>query len=166
MSTQVESQSQNRKRKDLEVEWRRSKVIELNSQGYSQPETAKILQVALSTVNRDLSVIRQKARKNLEEHIQRKLPEEYNRCLTGLNEVLKTCWSIVHKPGTDDKTKIQATAIINDSYKYIMDLTTNGSIVTDAMNRVTQIQKDVKVLNRLDESMRVGEEEMTTNGVF
>jgi DNA-directed RNA polymerase specialized sigma24 family protein len=59
------------------LEWRRSKVIELNSQGYSQPETAKILQVSLGTVNRDLSIARQQARKNLQEHIQKKLPEEY-----------------------------------------------------------------------------------------
>jgi hypothetical protein len=151
---------------NVEKEWRRSKVLELNSQGYSQPETAKILQVSLGTVNRDLSIIRQQARKNIQEHIQKRLPEEYNRCLVGLNEVLKTCWSIVHKPGTDDKTKLQATAIINDSYKYIMDLTTNGSIVTDAIKHVTQIQKDVTVLNRLDESIKANEEEMTTNGVF
>jgi predicted transcriptional regulator len=157
LSTQVER---------LNVEWRRSKVIELNSQGYSQPETAKILQVSLGTVNRDLSIIRQQARKDIQEHIQKRLPEEYQRCLTGLNEVLKTCWSIILKPGTDDKTKLQATAIINDSYKYIMDLTTNGSIVTDAMNRVTQIQKDVTVLNRLDEKTKTLEEEATTNGVF
>jgi hypothetical protein len=88
-------------------------------------------------VNRDLSIIRQQARKDIQEHIQKRLPEEYQRCLTGLNEVLKTCWSIIHKPNTDDKTKLQATAIINDSYKYIMDLATNGTIVTDAMNRVT-----------------------------
>jgi predicted transcriptional regulator len=148
------------------LEWRRSKVLELNSQGYSQPETAKILHVSLGTVNRDLSMIRQQARKDIEEHIQKRLPEEYNRCLAGLNEVLKTCWSIIHKPGTDDKTKLQATAIINDSYKYIMDLTTNGSIVTDAIRHVTQIQKDVTVLNRLDESIKADEEEMATSGVF
>jgi hypothetical protein len=47
-----------------------------------------------------------------------------------------------------------------------MDLTTNGSIVTDAIRHVTRIQKDVTVLNRLDESIRADEEEMTTSGVF
>jgi predicted transcriptional regulator len=157
LSTQVER---------LNVEWRRSKVIELNSQGYSQPETAKILQVSLGTVNRDLSIIRQQARKDIQEHIQKRLPEEYQRCLTGLNEILKTCWSIILKPGTDDKTKLQATAIINDSYKYIMDLTTNGSIVTDAIRHLTKMQNDVTVLKRLDESIKADEEEMTTSGIF
>ena len=35
--------------------------MELNSQGYSQPETAAILQVSLGTVNRDLAIIRKQA---------------------------------------------------------------------------------------------------------
>jgi predicted transcriptional regulator len=156
LSTQVERQS---------IEWRRSKVIELNSQGYSQPETAKILQVSLGTVNRDLSIIRQQSRKNLQMHIEKTLPDEYHRCLTGLNQVLKTCWYIVNKPGTDDKTKLQATAIINESYKYVMDLVTNGSVITDAIKRVTQIQKDVDTINKIDKSLEAIEE-TTTNGVF
>ena len=86
LNIKVEGQRQKR---SLELEWRRSKVIELNSQGYSQPETAKILQVSLGTVNRDLSIIRQQSRKNLEMHIQKTLPDEYHRCLTGLNQALK-----------------------------------------------------------------------------
>ena len=162
MSTQVERQS---------LEWRRSKVVELNSQGYSQPETAKILQVSLGTVNRDLSIIRQQSRKNLQMHIEKTLPDEYHRCLTGLNQVLKTCWYIVNKPGTDDKTKLQATAIINDSYKYVMDLVTNGSVITDAIKHVTQLQNNVNIINKCDKSLEsLGtsepEEEVTTNGVF
>jgi hypothetical protein len=127
LSTQVERSN---------LEWRRSKVLELNSQGYSQPEIAKTLQVSLGTINRDLSIVRQQAKENLQKHIQEKLPEEYQRCLTGLNQVLKTCWSIINKPYADDKTKLQATAIINDSYKYIMDLTTNGVVITDAIKYV------------------------------
>jgi ECF sigma factor len=163
LSTQIESQKQ---KQNLELEWRRSKVLELNSQGYSQPETAKILQVSLGTVNRDLSIIRQQARKNMQEHLTKRLPDEYNRCLTGLNQVLKTCWYIVNKPGTDDRTKLQATAIINDSYKYAMDLVTNGSVITDAIKHVSQIQKDVDTINKIDKSLEAIEEETTTNGVF
>ena len=165
MSTQVEKQN---------IEWRRSKVIELNSQGYSQPETAKILQVSLGTVNRDLSIIRQQARKNLQIHIEKTLPDEYNRCLTGLNQVLKTCWYIVNKPNItpDDKTRLQATAIINDSYKYIMDLVTNKPVITNAIERVIQLQNNMNIIDKCDkslESLEASESEKevtTTNGVF
>jgi hypothetical protein len=94
------------------------------------------LQVSLGTVNRDLSILRKQAKDNLQRHIQEKLPQEYQRCLTGLNQVLKTCWYIANKPNTDDKTKLQATAIINDSYRYVMDLTTNANVVSDALKYV------------------------------
>jgi hypothetical protein len=30
---------------------------------------------------------------------------------------------------TDDKTRLQALSLINDCYKYIMDLTTNGVVI-------------------------------------
>jgi hypothetical protein len=47
------------------------------------------LQVSLGTVNKDLSYLRQQAYDNLQNHIQKKLTEEYQRCLTGMNQVLK-----------------------------------------------------------------------------
>jgi hypothetical protein len=35
--------------------------------------------------------------------------------------------------GVDDKTRLQALALINDCNRYIMDLTTNGVVITDAI---------------------------------
>jgi hypothetical protein len=37
---------------------------------------------------------------------------------------------------TDDMTRLQALSLINDCYKYIMDLTTNGVVITDAIKFV------------------------------
>lgn len=71
------------------LEWRRSKVLELSSQGHSQPEIARILQVSQPTINRDITYLRQKAQENLQKHIQEKLPEEYQRCLTGMKPSIK-----------------------------------------------------------------------------
>ena len=57
MSTKVESSH-------MQIEWRRSKVAELNSQGHSQTEISRILQVSIGTVNRDLSILRHQAKDN------------------------------------------------------------------------------------------------------
>jgi len=100
------------------LEWRRSKVLELSSQGHSQPEIGRILQVSQPTVNRDISFLRRQARENLQKHIQEKLPEEYQRCLTGMNQVLKLSGDIANRTKnatndngqtmtiTDDKTRL------------------------------------------------------------
>ena len=132
------------------LEWRRSKVLELSSQGNSQPEIAKILQISQPTVNRDIGYLRGQARQNLQKHIQDKLPEEYQNCMVGIKQVLKICWEIVNKSRnvnndnnsgqtvtmTDNKTVLQALALINDCNKYKMDLTTNGVVITDAIKFV------------------------------
>jgi hypothetical protein len=76
------------------LEWRRSKVLELSSQG--QPEIARILQISQPTVNRDIGYLRGQARQNLRHHIHQVVPEEYQNCMTGINQVLKICWEIVN----------------------------------------------------------------------
>jgi IS30 family transposase len=133
------------------VDWRRNKVQQLLVRGYSQWDVAEELQIDQSTVSRDIQYLRQQAQENLQKHIQQKLPEEYQRCLTGMNQVLKLSWQIANNtkqngqdhndnintitPG-DDRTRLQALSLINDCYKYIMDLTTNGVVITDAIKFV------------------------------
>ena len=68
--------------------------------------------------------------------------------MTGIKQVLKKSWDIANKSKTynndngqtatltDDRTRIQALALANDCYKYIMDLTTNGVVITDAIKFV------------------------------
>ena len=51
--------------------------------------------------------------------------------MTGLNQVLKVGWDIVHSDSSVDR--LAALSLINDSYKDLMDLTTNGVVITDAI---------------------------------
>ena len=107
----------------MQVHWRRAKVLELSSQGYTQSEISKSLQVDESVISRDRAYLRQGAQENLKTHIQDKLPEEYQNCMTGINQVLKICWEIVNKSRiinnddgqtvtmTDNKTALQALAL-------------------------------------------------------
>ena len=46
-------------------QWRRDKVQELCSKGYSQREISQILQVGLATVNRDISYLRGQSKTNI-----------------------------------------------------------------------------------------------------
>jgi predicted transcriptional regulator len=146
------------------LEWRRSNVLELSSQGHSQPEKARILQISQPTVNRDISYLRGHARQNLQKHIQDKLPEEYQNCMTGINQVLKICWEIVNKSrnvNNDDgnqtitmvnnKTTLQALALINDCNKYNMDLTTNGVIITDAIKFIQTNKEKLTMSSKEDD---------------
>jgi hypothetical protein len=152
------------------LQWRRNKVLELSSQGRSQPEIASILQVGLGTVSRDILFLREQARDNLSTHINDRLPEEYQSCMSGLKQVLKLSWDIADKSKnynndnshttttTDDKTRIQALALANDCYKYIMDLTTNGVVITDAIKFVQTNKEKLTMSTKEDNNGKESKE--------
>jgi predicted transcriptional regulator len=71
------------------VEWRRSKVQELASQGYNQSEISRMLQISQPTINRDMGYLRQQAKHNIKRYIDERLPEEYEKCLVDLNAITK-----------------------------------------------------------------------------
>ena len=135
--------------KDSKVDWRRNKVLELSSQGYSQRDIASTLQVGLGTVNKDILFLRQMSRENLQHHIHERVPEEYQNCMTGMKINLRQTLEIAETT-SDPRTKLQARAIANDCYKYIMDLTTNRIVITDAIKFV-QTNKEKLSMSKEDD---------------
>ena len=132
-------------------------------------------------------------------HVLETLPHEYQKCMTGINQVLKICWEIVNRSRNvnnndnngqtvtiaDNKTVLQALALINDCNKYKMDLTTNGVVITDAIKYVQtkkeklttkSTKKENKEFNELDydenkeqleeEQKKETENQTTTNQGF
>src|SRR5919198_4559126 len=93
-----------------QVQWRRDKVQELCSKGYSQREISHILQVGLATVNRDILYLRNQAKADIKKYIDERLPEEYEKCLVGLTAITKEAWKTAHNT-QDNREKIQALSL-------------------------------------------------------
>jgi hypothetical protein len=124
-----------------QVQWRRDKVQELCSKGYSQREISQVLQVGLATVNRDISYLRSQAKSNIKRYIDEILPEEYEKCLVGLNAITKEAWNTAQN--TEEKReKIQALSLAKDCYSMKLDLLTNATVVDDAIRFVSQKSKE------------------------
>jgi len=136
-------------RQNSKIEWRRFKVRELLVKGYNHYEIANALQIPRSTITKDIQYLRQQDRENLQTHIQERLPQEYENCMTGINRVLQLTWGIAEKP-IDDKTKLQAFAQLNEGYKFKMDLTTNGIVITDA---IKYVQGQMEHLNKTEKAL-------------
>ena len=99
------------------------------------------MQVSIGTVNRDLSILRQQARDNIKRYIDERLPEEYEKCLVGLNAITKEAWNAANQ--TEDKReKIQALALAKECYSMKLDLLTNATVVDDAIRFVSQKFKE------------------------
>jgi hypothetical protein len=119
------------------IEWRRAKVMELLSKGENnQSEISRILQVDKSIICRDISYLRNQAKTNIKKYIDERLPEEYEKCLVGLNAITKEAWNTAQQ--TEDKReKIHALSLAKECYSMKLDLLTNATVVDDAIRFVS-----------------------------
>jgi hypothetical protein len=109
--------------KSDQLEWRRSKVIELRATGLSHEEIAH-------------EHLRQQAKHNIKRYIDERLPEEYEKCLVGLNAITREAWNTAQN--TEDKReKIQALSLAKECYSMKLDLLTNATVVDDAIRFVS-----------------------------
>ena len=126
------------------LEWRRNKVQELASQGYNQSEISRILQMSQPTINRDIAYLRQQAKSNIKRYIDERLPEEYEKCLVGLNAITKEAWNTAQN--TEDKReKIHALSLAKECYSMKLELLTNATVVDDAIRFVSGKSKGKSV---------------------
>ena len=75
---------------------------------------------------------------NIKRYIDERLPEEYEKCLVGLNAITREAWNAAQN--TEDKReKIQALSLAKECYSMKLDLLTNATVVDDAIKFVSLI---------------------------
>ena len=95
----------------------------------------------MATINRDITYLRQQAKENIKRYIDERLPEEYEKCLVGLNAITKEAWETAHN--TEDKReKIQALSLAKECYSMKLELLTNATVVDDAIRFVSSRSKE------------------------
>ena len=124
------------------IEWRREKVLLFTSQGFSQREIADKIKVSVGTVNNDLSYVREQAKENIKQYVDEKIPEEYEKCLIGLNSILKESWSM-SETAVDKREKIEALKLAKDCYSMKLDLLTNSSVVNDSIRFIEKARQNL-----------------------
>jgi hypothetical protein len=132
-----------------------------------------------------LGYLRQQAKANIKRYIDERLPEEYEKCLVGLNAITKEAWNTAQN--TEDKReKIQALSLAKECYSMKLELLTNATVVDDAirfvsskakqnLKSVSDSNEDDKESNepdydedkdQLEEEQEEQTGEITTNQVF
>jgi Trp operon repressor len=156
LSSVMEQQNQDQHQEQQQMQWRRDKVQELCSKGYSQREISQILRVGLATVNRDISYLRNQAKANIKRYIDERLPEEYEKCLVGLNAITREVWN-TSQHTEDKREKLQALSLAKECYSMKLDLLTNATVVDDAIRFVSQKTKDKEKLKGSSPSTNANE---------
>jgi predicted transcriptional regulator len=148
LSSNMEHQD---KEQQHQVEWRRDKIQELCSKGYSQREISQLLQVGLATVNRDISYLRDQAKTNIKKYIDERLPEEYEKCLVGLNAITKEAWN---------------TRVVDDAIRFVSEKSKENLESSPSSNDEVQKESSEPDYNEDGDQLEAKTGEMTINQVF
>ena len=98
-----------------QIAWRRNKVKELITRGYTQFEISRELHISQPTISRDIHYLEKELSKSRENYGKR-LFSTYESTLLGYDEMIKKLWSIIDSKNTDDKERIKAINLIAQYY--------------------------------------------------
>ena len=119
---------------------RRSKVVEMRSRGMSQTEIARELQVSIASISSDMQYLRSQAKDSIKEYTTEHLPEQYQVCLTALDEIIMRAFDILEKSG-DNREKLQAMELFKDTHLVKLELLSNATTIDSALNYIRNKQQ-------------------------
>ncbi|MFL6426269.1 MAG: hypothetical protein ACJ71R_22135 [Nitrososphaeraceae archaeon] len=128
------------KSKDEQLQWRRSKVVEMRAKGLSQIEIARELQVSEASITSDIQYLRNQAKESIKEYVTEHLPEQYQICLTALDAIIKRAFKIV-EISPDNREKLQAMELFKDTHLVKLELLSNATTIDSALNYIRNKQQ-------------------------
>jgi hypothetical protein len=146
------------------IELRRSRVLDLLAQGLPQSHIAEQLNVSPATISLDIQYLECSAKQNIEKQLHEVLPMQYSKTMAGLNQVLRKTWEIVNKEHVDDKTKLQSLALVNECYRLIMELSSDGNVIKEAIAFVARNKPSKQEEDKVIESIQNQGEPLQKNG--
>jgi transcriptional regulator len=144
-----------------QLEWRRSKVVEMKARGQSLGEIARELQVSRASISSDMQYIRNQAKESIKEYTTEHLPEQYQICLSALDTILRHTFEIL-QTSHDNREKLQAMEVFKDTHLIKLELLSNATTIDSALNYIRSRQSQQKGL-ALD-SANKGDDQQETKG--
>jgi transcriptional regulator with XRE-family HTH domain len=124
-----------------QLEWRRSKVIEMRARGLSQTEIARELQVSKASISLDMQYLRSQAKESIKEYVTEHLAEQYQVCLTALDAIIKRAFDIL-ETSPDNREKLQAMQLFKDTHLVKLELLSNATTIDSALNYIRNKQQE------------------------
>jgi hypothetical protein len=66
-------------------------------------------------------------------YVNERLPKEYEKCLVGLNNILKEAWTMSQTDDNAKSDKIKALTLAKECYAMKLELLTKATIIDDAI---------------------------------
>jgi hypothetical protein len=145
------------------IEWRRNLVLEYLARGKTPKQIAEELHLHPSTIYLDMQFLKCMAHETVEHQISDIIPFHYLKCIEGFRYVLSSADKIVQN-NPDDKTKIQALALMANTYERIMNLDMNGPTISAAVSKVKDIKSKQPQLQEEEQLQEQEQEQEQVDG--
>jgi hypothetical protein len=148
-----------------QLEWRRAKVVELKARGMTHGDIARELQVSRTSIVSDVQYLREQAKGTIKEYATEYLPEQYQICLTALDEIIKRTFEIL-ETSEDNREKLQAMEVFKDTHLVKLELLSNATTIDSALSYIRSKQQGERQKGFAIDSMTTTATTTTTNQVF
>jgi orotate phosphoribosyltransferase-like protein len=145
-----------------QLEWRRSKVIEMRARGLSHGEIAHQLQVSRASISSDVAYLRNQAKESIKEYVTEHLPEQYQVCLTALDEIIKRAFEIL-ETSDDNREKLQAMELFKDTHLVKLELLSNATTIDSALNYIRSKQQQEQQQQKKHLSLDLASDDSNNN---
>ena len=126
--------------KSEQLLWRRSKVVEMRSRGFTQAEIAHELQVSKASVSSDIAYLRKQAKESIKEYVTEDLPAQYEICLAALDTIIKNAFEI-SQSSQDNREKLHAMQLFKDTHLVKLELLSNATTIDSALHYIRTKQQ-------------------------
>ncbi|MGH9985284.1 MAG: LuxR C-terminal-related transcriptional regulator [Nitrososphaeraceae archaeon] len=131
-----------------QIKWRHSRVLQLAADGYSEREIAAQLQISQPTIHRDLALLKQQAKQQINEYITHQVPFEYKKTLAGLEGIIKSMSNVISK-ATDNKEIMQASGIKMQALNMKMEMVSGANLVEEAIDLVERYRGYIQIKGKV-----------------
>jgi predicted transcriptional regulator len=123
------------------VELRRAKVLELVAQAVPQNQIAQKLGVSPATISLDMQYLRESAKSNIRNHIEERIPAQFEECHAGLKLILRKTYEILEDKSKRTEEQLTAMSLAVNIYGKLMDLSTNGAILEKTTKWIKELKQ-------------------------
>lgn len=125
-----------------EMEWRKSKILELVAQGNNQSQVGEIMRLPRSVVSDAVIALRAESKARVQDYLDDRLPFSYELSLQTLRDVKKRAYAILHNLDKEDdnnkapsnpKIRMECLRLIADIESKIVDVESHKDAVKAAM---------------------------------
>src|ERR671930_2071426 len=105
----------------------------MRARDMSQIEIAHELQVSKQSISSDVQYLHSQAKETIKEYVTEHLSEQYQVCLTALDEIIKHPFGIL-ETSHDNREKLQAMELFKDTHLVKLELLSNATTIDSALH--------------------------------